>query len=110
MAIMIKLGSAARSLRESLGLRQKDVADRLGISTVYLCNIENDKANPSPALLQKYREKWGIDLYVLAWCLYGDVERLPAGVRKQAAALAHAWKRQLDALRKRRENESACST
>lgn len=92
----IKLGSTARHIRKMHGLKQKVAAERLGISVVHLCNIENDKATPSAELLERYRDRWGIDLYVLAWCLHGDVEKLPEAVREPMEAIAKAWREQLE--------------
>jgi transcriptional regulator with XRE-family HTH domain len=92
---MIHLGKSAKYLRERKGLSQKAAADALGISQVHLSNIENNKALPSPNLLDRYRELWGVDLYVLAWCLFGDPNQLPQAIRKPMQALADAWRRQL---------------
>src|SRR5262249_35809008 len=92
---MIHLGKTAKYLRGRKGLSQKAAADALGISQVHLSNIENNKALPSPNLLERYRELWGVDLYVLAWCLHGDPSRLPKAVRKPMQELADAWRRQL---------------
>lgn len=90
--IMIKIGNTARYLRDTLGLKQREVADALGITVVHLCNIENNKSSPSAVLVDKYRELWGVDLYVLAWCLHGDIESLPPAIREPARKLAEAWK------------------
>jgi transcriptional regulator with XRE-family HTH domain len=92
---MIHLGKTAKYLRERKGLSQKAAADALGISQVHLSNIENNKALPSPNLLDRYRELWGVDLYVLAWCLFGDPNQLPKAVRKPMQELGDAWRRQL---------------
>ena len=99
---MIKLGNTARYLRESKGVSQRKAAELLEVSVVHLCNVENNKSVPSAALLDRYRNLWGVDLYVLAWCLNGDVEKLPPKVRKPAAELAKAWQRQLADLTKQR--------
>jgi len=108
---MIPLGKTARHLRDSLGLTQRAAAQELGISVVHLCNIENNKALPSPALLERFRELWNVDLYVLAWCLHGDAEKLPKAVRKPMAELAKAWQKQLAAvLPTNRKNASSCYT
>jgi transcriptional regulator with XRE-family HTH domain len=93
---MIKLGKTARFVREKHKLSQKCAAEILGISAVHLCNIENNNAFPSPALLEKYREVWGIDLYVMAWCKFGDTSTMPAGLRHAAEVLAAAWMRDLE--------------
>ena len=92
----IKLGSTAKYIRTMHGLKQKVAAERLGISVVHLCNVENNKAEPSADLLERYRECWGIDLYVLAWCLQGDVQKLPQAVRQPMEAIARAWQKQLE--------------
>jgi transcriptional regulator with XRE-family HTH domain len=106
---MIKLGGTARSLRESLGLSQRVTADLLGVSAVHLCNVESNKSAPSQALIDRYRELWGIDLYVLAWCQNGDVNKLPEALRGPAIKLAAAWKKQIDKLINGVKDDSACS-
>ena len=88
---MIAIGQTARRMRENLGLSQLEAADKLGVSNVHLCNIEKDKAIPSSAFLSAFRETFGVDLYVLAWCEQGDVKSLPAGVRNAAKELQKAW-------------------
>ena len=94
---MIPLGKTARHLRESLGLTQRAAAKQLDISCVHLCNIEKNKSVPSPALLERFRELWNVDLYVLAWCLHGDADKLPKPLRKPMAELARAWQEQIAA-------------
>ena len=106
---MIMLGKTARSLREAHGITQRHAAQLLNISAVHLSNVENNKSVPSPTLLERYRRLWGIDLYVLAWCLHGDVSKLPAGIRKPASELAAAWSNQLSDVANRRR-EAHCST
>lgn len=85
------LGNTARRVRESKGLTQKAAAEALGITQVHLSNIENNKGSPSSALLDRFRELWGIDLYILAWCLHGDPDDLPEPVRRPMRELAKAW-------------------
>lgn len=92
----IFIGKTARHVRESLGLTQRAAADALGVSYVHLCNIENNKSLPSPALLDRFRELWNVDLYVMAWCLHGDTNKLPAGMRQAASNLAKGWNEQLE--------------
>jgi transcriptional regulator with XRE-family HTH domain len=93
--IMILMGKAAKSVRESLGLNQKQAAEELGITNVHLCNIENDKVQLSTCLLERYREVFGVDLYVLAWCEQGDVNALPHCVRGAARKLQDKWKSEM---------------
>jgi transcriptional regulator with XRE-family HTH domain len=105
---MLKLGRTARAVREKAGLTQRETAEMLGISVVHLCNIEHNKSGVSDALIDKYRELWNIDLYILGWCLYGDVDSLPPAVREPARKLANAWKKQFDP--DSAETEKSCST
>jgi transcriptional regulator with XRE-family HTH domain len=95
MAEKIMIGDVARELREQLEISQKDVADELGITQVHLCNIEKNKSKPSPSLLDRYRELWGIDLYVFAWCQHGNVKRLPQPMRDAATSLAEGWRHRI---------------
>ena len=92
---MIPLGQTARHIRERKGLTQRAAAIALDISYVHLSNIENNKSIPSAALLTRYKELWGIDVYVLAWCLFGDPDVLPEPVRKPMRELGEAWMKEL---------------
>jgi len=96
---MIKLGSTIKYVRETKGLTQRSAAAALGVSDVHLCNLEHDKARPSAELLGKIHQEWNVDLYVLAWCLHGDVKRLPKGIRAPMEKLAAAWRSDLEAQR-----------
>lgn len=51
-------GSLLRQLREEKNLRQADVANAIGVSIVYICDIEKDRRNPpSYRKLQKIAGK-----------------------------------------------------
>jgi transcriptional regulator with XRE-family HTH domain len=104
---MIYLGKTVRHLRATLELTQKEMANYLNISCVHLSNIENDKSIPSPSLVDRFQELWGVDLYILAWCLHGDVAKLPKPVQLAASNLVQEWKKDLNAkmsrLRKRHQ-------
>src|ERR1700677_3854466 len=95
---MIPLGTTARRVRVYKKLTQKAAAEALGITQVYLSQIENNKSTPSQALLDRYRELWNGDLYILAWCLYGNPDELPEPVRKPMRELAKVWIEQLGDL------------
>ena len=101
---MLLLGNTARRVRESNGLTQKAAADVLGITPVHLCNIEKNKSEPSAKLVAKFKDLWGIDLHILAWCLYGDPEELPEPMRAPMRELGKAWAAQLEGLVPRKEN------
>lgn len=66
-------GRAARQIREADGLSQIAAAAALGVTNVHLSNVERGLAIPGPGLLRRYRERFGIDPHVLAWCLSQDV-------------------------------------
>jgi len=89
------VGRTARYLRECLGLKQKEMAEELGISVVHYCNIENSKAVPSPELVDRFREIWDVDLHVLGWSLFGDTSKLPLPLQESAAKIAKIWRREL---------------
>jgi transcriptional regulator with XRE-family HTH domain len=95
---MIHVGKTARHLRESLELTQVEMAEALGLSSIYISKIENEHSFPTRQIIERYREKFGVDLYVLAWCQHGDIEKLPAAVRESAAALAKAWEERFNKL------------
>jgi transcriptional regulator with XRE-family HTH domain len=95
---MIKVGKAARYLRERLALSQREAAAKLQISYVHLSNLENNKAAPTRKVLEKFREIWGIDLYVLSWCMDGDLKKMPQTFREPVRRLTDAWKKQIDEL------------
>ena len=84
---MINVGNTARKLRESLGLTQQEMADSLGITNVHLSHIENSKSFPSQDLIDRFRELFELDLYILAWCSdAANEERIPVPLRKHACA------------------------
>ncbi len=87
----MQLNKTALHLRLTLGLTQREAAKRLGITAVHLCNIEKGRALPSLDLIDKYREVWGVDLYVLAWCRSGEVVKLPEDLRRPARAMGDMW-------------------
>jgi transcriptional regulator with XRE-family HTH domain len=88
---MLNLGETARELRERCGLTQVAAAKRLGVTQVHLSNLENDKARPSPELLARYRDEFGVDLYVYAFCTRGDSGKLPKSLQDATARLASIW-------------------
>lgn len=93
---MIGLGTTIKYVREAMGLTQRAAARALGISDVHLCNLEHDKSRPSPELLSTIQKEWNVDVYILAWCLHGDANRLPKGVRGPMQKLADAWRSDLE--------------
>jgi transcriptional regulator with XRE-family HTH domain len=109
---MVRLGTTAKRLRESLGWTQRETADALGVSYVHLCNVENNKSQPSQNLLDRFGELWGVDLYVYAWCEQGDSKQLPATMRTAASTLARAWRKRIETMvdERRKDSTTPCST
>lgn len=95
---MNHLGEVAREVRVAMGFSQKEAALKLGVTSVYLCNIEKGKALPSHAFLQKYEVWTGVDLYVAAWCRKADFENLPKSVKGIAQQLSEIWQSSIDNL------------
>jgi transcriptional regulator with XRE-family HTH domain len=99
MGMAIALGTTLRELRvDRLQLTQRELAEKLRISVVHLSNIETGTANPSRDLVDRFRDLCGVDLYILTWCRHGDLQKLPAPVRKAAQALADAMEEELTGL------------
>lgn len=49
-------------LRQRLGLSQKAFGERIGRSGAYLNRVENGKVNPSPELLERIRDTFGVSI------------------------------------------------
>jgi hypothetical protein len=62
---------------------------------VHLSNVERGKADPSSGLLERFRQVFGVDLYVLAWCLFEDDEGVPKSLRGHREQPAREWRRVL---------------
>ncbi len=88
---MKHLGETAREVRKAKGVSQKLAASQLGVSAVYLCNVEKGKAIPSYSFLQKFDEWSGVDLYVAAWCKRQQINQLPSSLQDVARQLTDIW-------------------
>jgi transcriptional regulator with XRE-family HTH domain len=108
----IALGIAAQDLRQRLKLSIRDAALELGVSYAHLCNVENGKASPSPEMIDKFYEAWGIDLYMFAIAFHPSGRDIPSGLRGATTTLAKAWKKHIEVLIKQRvtEGEESCLT
>jgi transcriptional regulator with XRE-family HTH domain len=95
MVSMTPLAQTARFVREQRHMTQRAAAEALGVSFVHVSNVERGKAVPSSALIERYRDVFGVDLHVLAWCLFEDDDRIPETVRGPRQTLAEAWRREL---------------
>ncbi len=104
---MINLGEAARHLRERLELSQRAAALELGISHVHLSNIENGKASPTAAMIEKYYEAWSIDLYMFAVANFTTDDRVPITLRPTVEKMRQAWNLEIESRISARQEETA---
>jgi transcriptional regulator with XRE-family HTH domain len=51
-----------KKIRLLLGMTQKEVAKKLGITQAMYCYIENGKRNPSPQLAKKIEKLFGLSM------------------------------------------------
>lgn len=102
----IKLGEAARALRESLGLSQRAAAQELGISHVHLSNLENGRASPRADTIERYYDAWGVDLYMYAVSKFSLPEEIPDSMREAIESLGQAWSEQIDMIVTQRNGKS----
>lgn len=105
----INLGNAARDLRTKLNMSLREAASELGVSFVHLCNIENGKASPSPEVIEKFHDAWGIDLYMYAIAYHSSDRDTPKSLRGPVKALAEGWKRHIESLLRERRKDGAKS-
>ncbi len=56
------LGWKIQKLRRKMGLTQEELAEKLGISRVYMGYIEQGRENPSLRLLIKLSRKFGVKI------------------------------------------------
>jgi transcriptional regulator with XRE-family HTH domain len=62
-----RIGQIIKILRAALGLRQKDLAERVGIQPHYLSLVEAGKRQPSLAVLRKIASKLDVPVSLLFW-------------------------------------------
>ena len=63
----MNIGKGIRFVRIASGIRQGEMARRLNISQNYLSLLENNKAEPSMALVKKISETFGVPPSFLFW-------------------------------------------
>lgn len=66
------LGRTARTLRESTGLSQEKLAERIGITYQYLSAIENGKENFTVGILESIARAFKLDIPAFIDMAYGD--------------------------------------
>ena len=55
-------GTAVKALREAFGISQGDLAERCGIASSYLCNLERGRRQPSPMVARRIAGALGVPL------------------------------------------------
>jgi transcriptional regulator with XRE-family HTH domain len=88
------IGQTARFVRESRGLTQRAAAEALGVSAVHLSNIERGRTQPSAALIARFKDVYGLDVYILCHCM-DESEDAPPAVVQARRSLAQAMREQL---------------
>lgn len=61
------LGELVVNLRNQKGVKQKDLAEHLGISATHLSLIESDRSKPSPALIKSIADYFGLPVSALLY-------------------------------------------
>lgn len=72
----MSLGKTIKLFRVNAGLKQKDLAHQLGISTNYLSLVENDRREPSLSFLQNLAKTINVPIGVLLLDLGTDTSKL----------------------------------
>lgn len=72
----VSLGRTIKLLRVSFGLKQKDLAQKLEVSTNYLSLVENDKREPSVSFLRDLASTLNVPLGFLFLDLEDDISKL----------------------------------
>jgi transcriptional regulator with XRE-family HTH domain len=67
LGAVVNVGKGIKFVRVASGLRQGEVAERLGITQNYLSLLENNKAEPSMGLLRRISEAFCVPVAFLVW-------------------------------------------
>ncbi|HVX13864.1 MAG TPA: helix-turn-helix transcriptional regulator [Pirellulales bacterium] len=108
----INLGKAAKDLRTRLRLSLREAEAELGISYVHLCKIENGKVDPSPGMIERFHDAWGIDLYMFAVVYHSEDRETPKPLQAPVKALMQGWKQHIEMLLDKRikDETDSCLT
>ena len=83
------MGQRITSLREDRGWTQKELADRAGISSAFVSDVENDKRNPSTDVLLRIAEALGASMDFIATGRTGlEITRQPLIIPPELAKAA----------------------
>jgi transcriptional regulator with XRE-family HTH domain len=79
-ARLTEFGREVRRIREDIGLTQEQLAERSGLSSIYIGTIENGKRDPSLSTVYSLAKGLGIPTSEL----FGSLPSLSAGARETA--------------------------
>ena len=63
----MKIGNAVKTIRKKNKLTQKELAEKMGYATQYICNIEKCVRTPSMEFLDKLTYVTKIPLFIVFW-------------------------------------------
>lgn len=100
---MNPLAKLFRDDRESRGIRQRELAERLGHAPCYICSIEAGRKLPTDAYLQRYAEVLKLEALELeklrqALELSKPLIRIPRTARPETYELCARLERKLETL------------
>jgi transcriptional regulator with XRE-family HTH domain len=104
----LRIGQIIKILRAAIGLRQKDLAERVGIQPHYLSLVEAGKREPSIAVLRKIASELDVPVSLLFW----EAEQRPELI---ATEHQERWKSlrsflvEMERMRLREKNEQRAS-
>jgi transcriptional regulator with XRE-family HTH domain len=75
----LRIGQIIKILRAAMGLRQKDLAERVGIQPHYLSLVEAGKREPSLAVLRKIASELDVPVSLLFW----EAEQRPESIASE---------------------------
>lgn len=100
----LKIGQIIKILRAAIGLKQKDLAERVGIQPHYLSLVEAGKRDPSLAVLRKIAIELNVPVSLLFW----EAEQQPEAITTEDQ---ERWKKlrsllvEMERLRLREKSE-----
>jgi len=96
----LPIRKAIKLWRYALGWSQKRAAQELGVSQGWWSYNETGRGEFSLRFIERFRQVSGIDVYVLAYALYADLDKLPPRVRELTQQLGEEWSRQVEIMRR----------
>lgn len=61
------IGKNIKLFRVNAGIKQKDLAQRIGIKESYMSSVESERKEPSLSLLKKIADELGIPVAMFFW-------------------------------------------